>query len=189
MACAGCGKDVVLSTKSRLCVPCGTPAAATKRWRASKATEIAERRKLRRIEHRRAPAGTPVQIQLAREAARAHLAMYLRRGKLAPDRCACGSSDARPRQDDFSRPLDVRWVCDPCENSATPTTITEPPAVTAPDRAHALQQIAALPESIRHELHELAARSAPIRLSPQSPLYTIALIQHATRGGHIAPEG
>ena len=191
MACAGCGCESFLSTKSRFCVPCATPAAATKRWRDNKATEIAKRRKMRRLEHLRAPAGTPGQIQLAREAARAHLAMYLRRGKIVPQACACGSADARPRQGDFSRPLDVRWVCNPCENSTNQASAidAQPPPMTAPDRASALLQIAALPESIRHELHELAARSAPIRLSPQSPLYTIALIQHATRGGHISSEG
>lgn len=47
--------------------------------------------------------------------ARAYANVYQRKGKLVPRPCeSCGASQVQKHHDDYSRPLDVRWLCKSC---------------------------------------------------------------------------
>ena len=52
--------------------------------------------------------------QRQRDNARSYAGVYKRRGKLTPQPCACGSEAVEMHHPDYSRPLDVRWLCRPC---------------------------------------------------------------------------
>jgi len=47
---------------------------------------------------------------------RAKSAVYyaLQTGKLNRSQCECGSSDVEAHHDDYSKPLEVRWLCRSC---------------------------------------------------------------------------
>jgi hypothetical protein len=47
--------------------------------------------------------------------ARAYANVYQGRGKLTPEPCeSCGSEEAEKHHEDYSQPLEVRWLCRPC---------------------------------------------------------------------------
>lgn len=47
-----------------------------------------------------------------RATARAYANVYLRRGKLVKQPCSvCGSPDSQMHHHDYSKPLDVVWLC------------------------------------------------------------------------------
>jgi hypothetical protein len=49
-----------------------------------------------------------------RDRARSYAGVYLRRGKLTREPCIiCGSPDSVMHHPDYSRPLDVIWLCRP----------------------------------------------------------------------------
>ena len=49
-----------------------------------------------------------------KENARARTKMAVRRGHLTRQPCeVCGAADTEAHHDDYSRPLDVRWLCRP----------------------------------------------------------------------------
>jgi len=53
--------------------------------------------------------------QRAKDNARSYANTYQRRGKLIPQPCElCGTLKAEKHHDDYSRPLDVRWLCRAC---------------------------------------------------------------------------
>lgn len=53
--------------------------------------------------------------QKRRDSARSYAGVYLRRGKLIKQPCErCGDPDSQMHHDDYSLPLDVRWLCRPC---------------------------------------------------------------------------
>ena len=50
--------------------------------------------------------------------ARATANVYQRRGKLAPAPCErCGSGDVQKHHEDYTKPLEVRWLCRECHHS------------------------------------------------------------------------
>lgn len=46
--------------------------------------------------------------------ARAHANVYLKRGKLVKGVCACGETKVQMHHDDYSKPLQVTWMCREC---------------------------------------------------------------------------
>lgn len=41
--------------------------------------------------------------------------VYLKRGKIAKQPCVrCGSSESQMHHEDYSKPLEVTWLCRPC---------------------------------------------------------------------------
>ena len=59
--------------------------------------------------------GKPVpESQKLKDRARSYASVYFRRGKLAAEPCKCGSYDVEKHHPDYSKPLEVIWLCRPC---------------------------------------------------------------------------
>lgn len=85
---------------------CGKPSAPSKRYCAPcHAAYMREWRKTNPLE------GEARERQIARAYAR----VYEQRGKLVRQACeACGDDRAERHHDDYSKPLQIRWLCRPC---------------------------------------------------------------------------
>jgi hypothetical protein len=88
--CSRCGGDNI-GRDQRYCLKCH--AAYMRGWRPSHPLTPEQRYK---------------------DNARSYAGVYKRRGKLMPQSCACGCTDVEMHHADYSRPLDVEWVCRPC---------------------------------------------------------------------------
>ncbi len=62
--------------------------------------------------HRKAN-GMP-ESQKLKDRARSYANVYFRRGKLAAEPCKCGSYDVEKHHPDYSKPLQVIWLCRDC---------------------------------------------------------------------------
>jgi hypothetical protein len=50
-----------------------------------------------------------------RQIARDYARVYLRRGKIQRQSCLmCGGDQAEMHHEDYSKPLEIRWLCRPC---------------------------------------------------------------------------
>lgn len=58
--------------------------------------------------------------------ARSYLHVYVRRGKVAKTPCACGSLLVEAHHEDYSRPLDVVWLCRKCHGKKHGFTVRAP---------------------------------------------------------------
>ncbi len=123
----------------------------------------------------------------AADSARAKLAMALRRGTMLRGMCQiCGTTDVMGMMEDPQRWRDVVWVCRRDRDVARERRRDEKAQLAAnrersgwaQERTRVLAAIDLLPPDVRARLHELTARGpAGIRLSPEAPLYVIALIR------------
>ena len=53
--------------------------------------------------------------QRLKDNARSYAGVYLRRGKLERKPCErCGSKDSQMHHDDYTKPLEIRWLCRRC---------------------------------------------------------------------------
>lgn len=51
-------------------------------------------------------------IQRLKNNARAYVHVYLKRGKIQRGPCeVCGNPDTQSHHDDYSKPLEIRWLC------------------------------------------------------------------------------
>jgi hypothetical protein len=88
---------------------CGQPKHRL-RW-ACATCDAAYRRAYRAIHPDRPRTG----VALLRSRARAYANTYLRRGTITRQACFdCGSDQAKMRHADFSKPLEITWLCDEC---------------------------------------------------------------------------
>lgn len=87
LECSRC--DQPRARSGRYCLRCH--AAVMREWRASHPKTESQRRK---------------------DNARSYANVYKRRGKLVPKPCEeCGRPDVQMHHDDYSKPLEVRWLC------------------------------------------------------------------------------
>ncbi len=52
--------------------------------------------------------------QRKRANCRSYANVYLRRGKLTQEPCACGETNVQMHHEDYDKPLAVEWLCRPC---------------------------------------------------------------------------
>jgi hypothetical protein len=164
-------------TGGRHCTVCH--AAAVRRWRDERHRELAVRR--------RDAAALRDEDARARDSARAKLAMAIRRGKIARDRCRfCGSKDVIALMADPAKALQVQWVCRADRQAEIGRRRVDEARRTAAtaqsgwecDRAEALAAVALLPPPIQVQLAAIAARGpGGLQLSPEAPLYVMQLVR------------
>jgi len=161
----------------RHCLACHK--RAVRRYRDRHAQELATRR-------RDADALRDDRTRAA-DSARAKLAMALRRGTMVRGLCQiCGTDDVIGIINDPQRWREVAWVCrrdrdvarERRRDEEAQLAASRERAAWAEERTRVLAAIELLPPDVRARLYELAARGpAGIRLSPEAPLYMIALIR------------
>lgn len=64
--------------------------------------------------------------QKLKDKARHYAGIYYRRGKIKKLACACGDSNSQMHHHDYTKPLDVIWVCRKCHldlHRAAPHTL------------------------------------------------------------------
>lgn len=94
--CSRCGGERDRG-KERYCRACHN---AYMRERRPKHSELSENQRLRAV-------------------ARAYANVYQRRGKLIPRPCEkCGAEQVQKHHHDYSKPLEVVWLCQPCHLAA-----------------------------------------------------------------------
>src|SRR5512146_228853 len=86
--CSKCGK--ALDRKGRYCLSCHD--AYMREWRKTHPLSETERRK---------------------DIARSYLRVYIRRGKIQRQPCEVCGAPAEAHHHDYSKPLEVRWLCRP----------------------------------------------------------------------------
>lgn len=88
---------------------CGAPKSVM-RWRCDDCIAAYQR------ERRRTHPDRPKTGEARRRAiARSYANVYLRRGKIVRQPCFdCGSDAAKMRHAEYSKPLEVTWLCDDC---------------------------------------------------------------------------
>lgn len=92
-------------------------------------------------------------------AARAYVAEYVKRGKLARGRCElCNESETAAIWDDPSKPLAVRWRCRDhrSERREDQRAIAQAQAALQGEFATLRMAVAALPPEVRANLHTIA---------------------------------
>lgn len=125
--CCSCHKAPQRPTH-RYCAPCH--AAYVQRWRVGRPLTPEQRYK---------------------GSARSYANVYQRRGKLVPQPCEkCGSLKSEKHHHDYSKPLEVEWLCRPChlqwhrDNRETPLVpqlpVREPVYSKSPKRAAFLKR-------------------------------------------------
>jgi hypothetical protein len=133
----------------RYCRPCAT--TATRRWRDRHADELAERERGRIFSD---------EDRLIRKA-RAYVAEYIKRGKLARERCGvCGEPEVLAAWDDPRKPREVRWLCAEhyADRRDSHREAAEARVRLSSEWADVRAQLALLPPELQTELHEIALK-------------------------------
>lgn len=173
--------------RAKYCRACG--AAASRRSYANRKGVISLRRQKRSLSA----------IDRAVRNARAYLAMYVKRGKVAVEPCeTCGLTYGRrvPLQEDPQRPLEARWFCPPhyrdyrMNEAAIRAVEAEEAALDRGGgwRIADPQQYASKRECFEHEyphlpahvqaaLRDIASRKIPgVVMAEEAPMFRSALI-------------
>jgi len=140
----------------RYCRPCSTEASA--RWYRANRAEILARRLGRRDERD--------EEQRARDSARAYVAVYARRGKLARARCVvCDDPNVQPSWRNPKLPLEVSWICreHARDQRETAASTARDVAALKVEYAELRDAIALLPRPVQRQLHEEAMRGLLVR--------------------------
>lgn len=140
----------------RYCRPCSTEASA--RWYRANRAEILARRLGRRDERD--------EEQRARDSARAYVAVYARRGKLARARCVvCDDPNVQPSWRNPKLPLEVSWICreHARDQRETAASTARDVAALKVEYAELRDAIALLPQPVQRQLHEEAMRGILVR--------------------------
>ncbi len=81
-------------------------------YRANKDSPDRLARKAENERRRRSDPGHTVRIRARQQTRNA-----IRRGNLVKEPCACGNPDTQAHHEDYSRPLDVEWLCRDCHDA------------------------------------------------------------------------
>jgi ribosomal protein S27AE len=135
--CAQCGSRFFAShSQAKYCSPECARVAERASWRAYGERNRAKRRRYHQELYRRDPEAVAQRVKAYREteagkemakrsgerqrqkhpdkySARQAVLMAVRSGRLKKESCAaCGETKVHAHHDDYSRPLDVRWLCE-----------------------------------------------------------------------------
>jgi hypothetical protein len=148
----GCGRSA--RSGGRYCRPCAT--AATRTWRDRHHAQLIERERAR----------TWSDEQRSVRAARAYVAVYVRRGKIAKGRCeVCNDAEVQPTWKDAKRPLEIQWFCRQHafeRREAADAGAREVAALRAVNE-EVKAAIALRPPDVQRELHERAMGGLLVR--------------------------
>jgi len=113
-----------MTRHSKRCKSCGEVKPKDDFYRHPKVSdgylnECKECTKARVAEYRRSPAGQELEARKyakdkaeGKRRARAHIINRIQRGTLTRQPCEiCGEPNAQAHHDDYSKPLEVRWLC------------------------------------------------------------------------------
>ena len=138
----------------RYCRRCAT--AATRVWRDRHRAQLAERERARIWSDE----------QRSVRAARAYVAVYIRRGKIAKGRCeVCNDPEVQPTWKDPSCPLEIRWFCreHAVERREAAEAGAREAAALRSVNGEVRAAIALLPQEVQRELHERAMEGLLVR--------------------------
>lgn len=108
--CSMCGEFHNRFRRSGYCNRCH--ARYMRDWRKKQTVDTAELRELAGY-HLRAQLR---HLQRLKGNARAYVNSYLKRGKIQKEDCLCGAPSVHMHHHDYTKPLEVTWMCQACHS-------------------------------------------------------------------------
>lgn len=109
--CSMCGEFHNRFKRSGYCARCH--ARYMREWRKQQKPAAVDTRELRELAgfHLRSQLR---QMQRLKANARAYVNSYLKRGKIQKEPCLCGEPAVHMHHHDYTKPLEVTWMCQAC---------------------------------------------------------------------------